>query len=80
MMTDAKPGAVLGFFRGGGRIFKKFSKVLTTFFLGRPNCFSEKTGQKAVFRHFLKNFDKKIEFFWRALPLKVSIYWHQRRL
>ena len=32
-------GADLGFSRGGGRIFKKFSKILTTFFffLGRPN-------------------------------------------
>ena len=29
-------GADLGFSRGG-RIFKKISKILTTFFLGRPN-------------------------------------------
>ena len=27
-------GADLGFSRGGGRIFKKISKILTTFFLG----------------------------------------------
>ena len=46
----------------------------------RRRQFFEKTVKKAVFGHFLKNFDKKIAFFWRALPLKVSIYWRQRRL
>ena len=43
----------------------------------------EKTVKKAVFGHFLKIFKiltKKSSFFWRALPLKVSIYWRQRRL
>ena len=42
--------------------------------------FLKKQVKKAVFRHFLKNVDKKIVFFWRALPLKVSIYWRPRRL
>ena len=33
-----KAEADLGFSRGGGgRIFKKISKILTTIFLGRPN-------------------------------------------
>ena len=27
-----------------------------------------------------EKFGQKIAFFWRALPLKVSIYWRQRRL
>ena len=36
---------------------------------------------KRPFGHFLENFDrKKSRFFWRALPLKVSIYWHRMRL
>ena len=40
--------------------------------------------KSGVFGHFLKNFDKKNfdkkrRFFWRVLPLKVSIYWRRRR-
>ena len=42
--------------------------------------FLKKQVKKAVFGHFLKNFDKIIALFWRALPLKVSIYWCRRRL
>ena len=34
-------GADLGFSRGGGSIFKKKFENFTTFFLGRPNWFSE---------------------------------------
>ena len=48
-------------------------------FLRRRQIF-EKTVKKAVFGQFLKNVDKKIAFFWRALPLKISIYWRRRRL
>ena len=25
--------------------------------------------------NFFENFDQKTAFFWRALPLKISIYW-----
>ena len=56
-------GADLGFSRGG-RIFKKISKVLSTFFLGRPNWFSElfQSTKKTLFRpKFLRrkqNFEK----------------------
>ena len=32
-----EPGEDLGFSWGGGCIFKKVSKILTIFFLGRPN-------------------------------------------
>ena len=42
--------------------------------------FLKKQVKKAVFKHFLKNFDKKLAFFWRALPLKGSIFWRLRRL
>ena len=89
--------------RGGPRFFSRGGgRILTTFFLGRPNWLFElsqstvlplfwqnflrrrqifeKTVKKAVFGHLLENFDQKIAFFWRGLPLKVSIYWRQRRL
>ena len=58
---------------GGGRIFKKNSKILTAFFLGRPNRFSKAV--KRRFWHLLENFDRKIALFWRDLPLKNSISW-----
>ena len=85
-------------FSRGGRIFKKFSKILTTFFffLGRPNWFFElsqspyfapilakfsapqanfwKNSQKAVFGNFLKNFDKKIAFFFGARSPSKLVY------
>ena len=72
------------FFLGRRNWFFELSQstVLTLFwqnFLRRRQIF-DKTVKKAVFGHFLKNFDKKIAFFWRALPLKVSIYWRPRRL
>ena len=34
--------------------------------------------KNVLFRHFLENFDHKMRF-WRALPLKISIYWRQIR-
>ena len=34
----------------------------------------EKTVKKAVFGHFLKNFDKKIAFFWRACSPSKLVY------
>ena len=42
-------GADLGFSRGGGRIFKKFSKILTTFFFYRS------TKLIFIFRALLKH-------------------------
>ena len=87
-----KQGRISDFLEGGGRIFKKNSKTLTTFFFSSTklifralpkHCFApifakfsapqeslKKTGQKGVFMHFLKKFDQKIVFFWRALPLQ----------
>ena len=90
-------------FSRGERIFKKFSKILTTFFfLGRSDWFSElsqsskktlfwpnflrrrqffeKTGQKSRFWALFGKFWQKKRVFWRALPLKTSIYWRRRRL
>ena len=67
----------LFFFRSTKLIFRALLFWLN--FLRRRQIF-EKTVKKAVFGHFLKNFDKKIAFFWRAVPLKVSIYWRRRRL
>ena len=81
-------GADLGFSRGGGGgaadFFKKCSKILTTFFLGRPNCLSElclgqifcavvkikkKTAQKKPFLgNFLKILTKKKSRFFGAAP------------
>ena len=65
-------GADLGFPRGG-RIFKlSQSTVLPLFwqsFLRRRQIF-EKTVKKAVFGHFLKNFDKK-RFFGARSPSKL---------
>ena len=51
------------------------STVLPLFwqnFLRRRQIFEKKTVKKGVFRHFLENFDQKIAFFRRALPLKIS--------
>ena len=71
------------FFRSTKLIFRALPKhccaPISAKFLRRRQIF-EKTVKKAVFGHFLKNFDKKSRFFWRALPLKVSIYWRRRRL
>ena len=36
--------------------------------------YSKKQDKKGVFMHFLENFDQKIAYFRRALPLKVSVY------
>ena len=41
----------------------------------RRRQFLKKQVKKAVFGQFLENLDKKTRFFWRALPLKISIYW-----
>ena len=49
-------------------------------FLRRRQFFEKKQVKKAVFGHFLENFDKKNAFFWRALPLKTRRYWRQRFL
>ena len=49
-----KSGADLGFSRGG-LIFKKISKILTTFFLGRPNRFFE-LSQSTILPLFWQNF------------------------
>ena len=40
----------------------------------------KKHDNKDVIKPFLENFDQKMAFLWRALPLKISIYWHRRRL
>ena len=51
----------------------------------RPNVLRrrqvfEKIGQKGVFRHFLKNFDQKIAFFYGRPPTKLSLCWRPGRL
>ena len=71
-------GADLGFSRGGGgRIFKKFSKILTTFFfLGRPNWFFE-LSQSTVLPLFWQSFLRRrqiFEKFWQ----KNSIFFGAR--
>ena len=66
---------------GGGRIFKKISKIFTTFFLGRPIDFS--SSHKALFCPYfgkiccaagkiLKNSKKKSRFFGARSPSKNS--------
>ena len=86
---DANTGVDLGFSRGGGADFQKIFNQLI--FRALPkHCLSlfwplfvrrrlnfEKNG---VFRHFLENFDQKMRFFGARSPLKISIYWRQRRL
>ena len=52
-----EPGADLGFLRGVRAELQKISKILSTFFLGRPNKFSElsKIMMKTPFLpHFLR--------------------------
>ena len=68
-------GADLGFSRGGGADFQKIVTKKSRFFGARSP-----SKLVYIFEKFLKNFDKKIAFFWRALPLKISIYWRRRRL
>ena len=98
-LKELYTGADLGFSRGGGRIFKKFSKILTTFFFRSTklifralpkHCFAPilakfsapqanfwKNSQKSRFWALFEKFWQKIAFFWRALPLKNSIYWRR---
>ena len=72
-------------FSDGRPIFKKIFKILSTFFLGRPNLFFElsqstilknfeKTGQKRHFYALFGSVDQKIAFFRRGFALKISIY------
>ena len=65
------PSPDLGFSRGGW--FENFSKKTLIW----PKFLRRILG---IFGHFLENVDKKMVSFWRALSLKVSIYWSQRRL
>ena len=62
-MLIRQPVADLGFSRGGGRIFKKKSKILTTFFLflGRPNFFE--LSQSTVLPLFWQNFLRRRQIF-----------------
>ena len=64
--------------------FSDFPKALKRPCFGQILCAASKIlrkkDQKILFRHFLENVDQKIAFFRRALPIKISIYWHQRRL
>ena len=54
----------------------RFAPILAKFSTPQANFW-----KKGVFRHFLKNFDKKnYVFSVRAPPLKNSKYWRQRRL
>ena len=77
-----KTGRFLGSKQGRifsrGRIFKKISKILSTFFLGRPNWFSElyQSSTKTLFwPNFLRNrqsFEKtgqkrRFRHFWKIL-------------
>ena len=67
------------FFRSTKQIdFSSSPKALKRRCFGENFCaagkFLKKQVKKAVFGHFLENIDKKLRFFWGALPLKVSIY------
>ena len=53
--------------RGGSRIFSRQANFW-------------KNSQKSHFWALFEKFWQKNRFFWRALPLKVSIYWRQWRL
>ena len=56
--------------------FHTLKMLKCLFYNNIDQIFEKKTGQKAVFGHFVEKFDRKIAiFFWRTLPLKVSIYW-----
>ena len=82
-------GADLGLSQEGLDFQKSFENLKTFFFdqidfqsspkaVKRRKTF-EKTGQKKPFLGtFWKILTKKSRFFLRALPLKVSIYWHRR--
>ena len=67
--------------RGGSRIFSRGGAdfqstvfpLLWQKFLRRRQIF-EKTVKKAVFGHFLKNFDKKIAFFFGARSPSKLVY------
>ena len=56
---------------GGGRIFKKFSKILTTFvFLGRPNWFFE-LSQSTVLPLLWQNFLRRRQSFEKTVKKAV---------
>ena len=83
-------GADLGFSRGKGRIFKKFSKILTTFFLGQPNWFfelSRSTVLPLFWLNFLRSrqiFEKKtikkafFGHFLKKFYKKIAFFWRVR--
>ena len=65
------PGADLGFSRGGGadfqKVFQNFDDLFCKIFCAAGK-FLKQTVKKAVFGHFLKNFDKKSRFFLARVP------------
>ena len=60
-------------FRSAKMLFRAVKKTLFCRKLLRRQIF-EKIGQKSSFLALLENVDKKIPFFWRALPLTKLVY------
>ena len=70
------PGADVGFSRGG-RIFKKFSKILSTLFLflGRPNWFFE-LSQSTALPYFSQNFCTAGKILKKKKHAKKGVFRH----
>ena len=78
VIDKCESGADLGFSRGGRRIFKKFSKILTTFFfLGRSDWFSE-LSQSSKKTLFWPNFLRRRQFFEKKV--KKAVFGHFENL
>ena len=72
------------FSRGGGggfsKSFPKFWRPFLQNFLRRRQIFETNSQKSRFWALFEKLWQKNRVFFWRAFPLKVSIYWRPRRL
>ena len=65
-------GANLGF-SWGVRIFKKFSKILSTFFLGRPNWSFELS--LSIVSPFWLNYLRRRQKFEKKKQFKTGVFW-----
>ena len=70
-------GADLGFSRGGGRIFKKISKILTTFFFFRSTKLIFRALPKHCFAPILAKFSAPQANFWKKKVKKpfLGTFW-----
>ena len=72
------------FFRSTKLISRVLSKLCFVPILAKFSApqakFSKNRPKKAFLGTFWKNLTKKLRFFGSRFPLKISIYWRQRRL